>query len=132
WTLGPSATTQSLLATAPGLDPVSVQATGIVPSQVIIVQGNNQSAKVGTALLIPIVVRVLGAGNVPMIGIALALQVTLGGGSFTPQTVLTNATGEAIVVWTLGPVAGVNNNTASIQVSTLALAPVTITASGTP
>jgi hypothetical protein len=130
WTLGPSATTQSLLATAPGLDPIAVQATGIVPSQIVIVQGSNQTAKVGAALPIPIVVRVLSAGNVPMIGIALALQVTAGGGSFTPQTVLTNATGEAVVVWTLGPVAGAN--AASIQVSTLALAPVTISATGTP
>jgi hypothetical protein len=130
WTLGPSATTQSLLATAPGLDPIAVQATGIAPSQIVIVQGNNQTAKVGAALPIQIVIRVLGAGNVPMIGIALALQVTAGGGSFTPQTVLTNATGEAIVIWTLGPSAGAN--TASIQVSTLTLAPVTISATGTP
>jgi hypothetical protein len=128
WTLGPSATTQSLLATAPGLDPIAVRATGIVPSQVMIVQGNNQTAKAGIVLPTGIVIRVLGAGNVPMIGIALALQVTAGGGSFTPQTVLTNATGEATVSWTLGSVAGVN--TASIQVSTLA--PVTIGATGTP
>ena len=128
WTLGPSAITQSLLASAPGLDPVAVRATGIVPSQVVIVQGNNQAAKVGTALLIPIVIRVLGSGNVPMVSSALALQVTAGGGSFAPQTVLTNATGEAIVTWTLGLIAGVN--TASIRVWTLD--PVTITATGTP
>jgi hypothetical protein len=128
WTLGPSATAQSLLASAPGLDPITVRATGIVPSQVVIVQGNDQTAKVGTALPTGIVIRVLGAGNVPMIGIALALQVTAGGGSFTPQTVLTNDTGEATVTWTLGALEGVN--TASIQVSTLA--PVTISATGTP
>ena len=128
WTLGPSATTQSLLATTPGLDPITVRATGIVPSRIVIVQGNGQMAKAGIALPTGIVIRVLGAGNVPMIGIALALQVTAGGGSFTPQTVLTNTTGEATVSWTLGPVAGVN--TASIQVSTLD--PVTINATGTP
>ena len=128
WTLGPSATAQSLLATAPGLEPVVVQATGLVPVLVVIAQGNNQSAKVGTALPTQIVIRVLGAGNVPLIGIPVALQVTAGGGSFTPQTALTNATGEVTVRWTLGTVAGAN--TASVQVWTLE--PVVLSATGTP
>lgn len=128
WTLGPSATQQTLLAMAPGLEPVTVAATGIVPSQVVIAQGNNQSARAGTALPTQIVIRVLGAGNVPMVGVPVALQVTAGGGSFTPQTASTNATGEVTVRWTLGTVAG--TNTASVQVWTLD--PVVLSATGTP
>ncbi len=128
WTLGPSATTQSLIATAPGLEPVLVSATGLVPTQVVIVQGNNQSARAGVALPVSIVVRVLGADNVPMVGIPVAVQVTAGGGSFTPQTASTNATGEVTLRWTTGTTAG--TNTAAIQVWTLD--PVTITATGTP
>ncbi len=128
WTLGPTATTQTLMATAPGVDPVAVQAVGIVPSQVVIVQGNNQSARVGTALPTQVVVRVLGAGNIPLVGINVAMQVTAGGGSFTPATALTNTSGEVTVRWTMGTVAGAN--TASVQVSTLD--PVAISATATP
>ncbi|MCE9603098.1 MAG: hypothetical protein K8S21_12915 [Gemmatimonadetes bacterium] len=128
WTLGPGATSQSLLASAPGLGPVTVNATGLVPSQVVIAQGNDQSARVGTALPTQIVVRILGNGNVPLVGIPVAFQVTAGGGSFTPQTATTNVTGEVTVRWTLGAVAGAN--TAGVQVSTLGA--VTLTATATP
>jgi hypothetical protein len=128
WTLGPSETAQSLMATAPELDPVIVSATGLVPAQVVIAQGNNQSARAGSALPVQIVIRVLGSGNVPLVGVPVALQVTSGGGSFTPQTALTNATGEVTVRWTTGTTAG--TNTASVQVWTLD--PVTLTATGTP
>jgi len=77
---------------------------------------------------VQIVIRVLGSGNVPLVGVPVALQVTSGGGSFTPQTALTNATGEVTVRWTTGTTAG--TNTASVQVWTLD--PVTLTATGTP
>ncbi len=128
WTLGPSATLQTLIATAPELEPVLVQAGGIVPAQVVIAQGNNQTARAGTALPTQIVIRVLGANNVPMVGIPVAFQVTAGGGSFTPQTANTNSTGEVTVRWTIGAAAG--TNTASVQVWTLD--PVVLTATGTP
>lgn len=128
WTLGPSATMQSLIATAAGLEPVIVNASGLVPTQVVIVQGNNQTARVGTALPTQVVVRVLGANNVPMVGVQVAVQVTAGGGSFTPQTAVTNATGEVSLRWTIGTTAGAN--TASIQVWTLD--PVALSATGTP
>ena len=128
WTLGPVSTSQSLLATAAGLGPVTVNATGLVPTQVVIAQGNDQSARAGTALPTQIVVRILGNGNVPLVGIPVAFQVTAGGGSFTPQTGATNATGEVTVRWTLGAAAGAN--TAAVQVSTLGA--VTLTATGTP
>ncbi len=128
WTLGPGATSQSLVATASGLQPTIVNATGLVPTQVVIVQGNNQTARAAAALATQIVIRVLGAGNVPMVGIPVAFQVTAGGGSFTPQTMNTNATGEVTVRWTLGAVAGANS--ASVQVTTLD--PVVLSATGTP
>ncbi|MBX7117814.1 MAG: hypothetical protein K1X31_02320 [Gemmatimonadaceae bacterium] len=128
WTLGPGATSQTLFATAPGLEPVIISATGLVPTQVVIVQGNDQSARAGAALSTQIVIRVLGDGNVPMVGVPVAFQVTAGGGSFTPQTALTNTTGEVTVRWTLGAVAGANS--AAVQVGTLD--PVTLSATGNP
>lgn len=127
WTLGPEAT-QALLATIPGLEPVRATATGVLPSDIVIAQGNNQSARVSVALLNNVVVRVLGANNTPMDSINVSFQVTSGGGAIAPQSILTNASGEATVKWTMGPIAG--TNTALVRASTID--PVTITATATP
>ena len=127
WTLGPELG-QALLATVVGASPLRVTATGIVPSDIVVAQGNNQSAKVGAALLNNVVIRVLGANNTPMDSINVTFQITSGGGAIAPQSALTNASGEATVKWTMGPVAGVN--TASVRAATID--PVTISATATP
>ena len=127
WTLGPDAA-QALQASIPTVEPLRVTATGIVPSDVVIAQGNNQSAKAAATLTNSIVVRVLGGSNVPMDSINVTFQITAGGGAIAPQSVLTNSSGEATVRWTMGPVAG--SNTASVRAATID--PVTITATGTP
>jgi hypothetical protein len=123
--MGPA---QVLLAAAPGLEPVRATATPLFPSDIVIAQGNNQSARVNGTLTNPIVVRVLGPGNVPLDSITVSLQITAGGGAITPQSVLTNALGEATVRWTMGPVAGTNS--AFVRAGTLE--PVAIGATGTP
>lgn len=128
WTLGPLLPMQTLTASAPGVTPVRLQAQAILPSDLTIAQGNNQSAKAGAVLPNVIVVRVTGPGNVPMVGVPVAFQVTAGGGAITPQTVVTNALGEATAKWTLGTVAG--QNTAMVSNSTVT--PVFLTATGTP
>ncbi len=128
WTLGPSVPAQSLFASTPGIDPVKLNAVAILPSDVIIAQGNNQSARVGTAVPNAVVVRVVGAGNVPLVGITVALQITSGGGAITPQTAVTSALGEVTAKWTLGTAPGVN--IATVTVSTLST--VTLLATGTP
>jgi hypothetical protein len=127
WTLGPGAVDQSIVASVPGLAPVPVRATGIVPTQIVLVQGNAQSAKTGTALTNSIIVRVVGAANVPMAGVTVGFQVLTGGGGMSPQTVVTNALGEALTKWTVGAVGA---NTALVVVG--ALTPVSITATATP
>ncbi|MBA4070775.1 MAG: hypothetical protein C0497_02925 [Gemmatimonas sp.] len=128
WTLGPRAVNQTLIASAPGVEPVTIRATGLVPSEIIIAQGNNQTAKVGLALQNAIVVRVLAAGNVAMVGVPVAFQVTAGGGAFSPQSIVTNSLGEATVKWTVGLLPGANS--AIVTVSTLS--PVTLSATATP
>lgn len=128
WTLGPGYAEQSLIAASPGVDPVTVRATGLLPSDIIIAQGNNQSVKAGLALQNTIVVRVVAPGNVAMVGVPVAFQVTGGGGAFSPQSIVTNSLGEVTVKWTLGAQPGVN--TALVSVSTLP--PVTLSATGTP
>ena len=127
WTLGPEAS-QALQATVSGLEPMRVTAIGILPSDIVIAQGNNQSAKVSIGLLNPVVVRVIGANNVPMDSINVSFQITGGGGAIVPQSVFTNSVGEATVKWTMGPIAG--TNTALVRAALID--PVTITATATP
>ena len=128
WTLGPSVPAQSLFASTPGVDAVKLNAVALLPSDVIIAQGNNQAAKAGTALVNSIVIRVVGAGNVPLSGVTVALQITGGGGAISPQTAITTAFGEVVAKWTLGTVPGFN--VATVTVSTLNT--VTLLATGTP
>jgi hypothetical protein len=127
WTLGPGGT-QALLASAPGATPVRASATALLPTDLLIAQGNNQTAKAGTALPNAIVVRVLGANNTPMDSITVSVQVTAGGGAVSPQSVVTNTLGEATVRWTLGTVPG--SNAAAVRAATLD--PVMMSATGTP
>ena len=128
WTLGPGVATQTLFAKAPGVDSVMVQATGILPTDIIVAQGNNQSAKVTSALTNSVVVRVVGPGNQAMIGITVGIQITGGGGAITPQSAVTNALGEVTLKWTMGAATGPNSAT----VSALTLPPVTLNATATP
>lgn len=126
WTLG-GTPTQSLLATAVGVRSVHATATLLLPTDVVIVQGNNQTARAGTALPVSVIVRVLGAGNIAMDSVPVALQIASGGGTVSPQTVVTSAMGEATVKWTLGTV---GSNTAYVRVG--ALEPTILTATATP
>jgi hypothetical protein len=102
WTLGGQGVVQALGAGAPGVDGVNLTATGIIPSDLVVAQGNNQVAKAGAALPVQVVLRVTGNNNVPIPHQTVALSITGGGGSISPQTATTNASGEVAVRWTLG------------------------------
>jgi len=127
WTLGPGDTAQEILAATAGVTAVSITATGLVPTQIILVQGNNQTAKTGVALTNSIIVRVVGPGNVPMQGVTVGFQVLTGGGGMTPLTLVTDAFGDASTKWTLG---AAGSNTALVVSGTLT--PVALTATATP
>jgi len=128
WTLGPRFVDNQLRASVPGLDPVKVFATAIVPTDIVVAQGNLQTAKVGAALPTSIVVRVVGSGNVPMANVTVLFQVISGGGSISPQSAVTNTLGEVTTKWTLGSVAGLQMAAAS----TGTLSPANLTATATP
>ena len=124
WTLGPGAQVQSMTGSAPGVDPVLLSANGILPSDLVIAQGNNQTGKAGAALTVQIVFRVTGGFNVPIPGQTIGLAITGGGGSISPQSAVTNALGEVSVRWTLGPQTGQQTATATAGT----LGPIAITA----
>jgi adhesin/invasin len=108
WTLGASEAGQKLEATVPGVGALTVNATALLPADIIIVQGNNQSARAGQQLPNALVVRVVGASNTPMVGVQVGFQITAGGGIITPQSATTNAAGEVTARWTMGPATGTN------------------------
>jgi len=126
WTLGPASQAQAVTGNAPGVDPVQLQAFGVLPSDLIIAQGNNQSGKASAALPVQIVIRVTGGSNVPIPNQTVALSVTSGGGSISPQSVVTNALGEVSVRWTLGPSTGLQN--ASVTAGSLGPIPISAVA----
>jgi hypothetical protein len=128
WTLGTNEVPQTLRASVAGLEAITLNATALLPTDIIVAQGNNQSARINAALPNAIVIRIVGPGNVPMKGIPVAFQISAGGGLITPQSGLTNALGEVQSRWTVGAVAGFN----ALAVSALGLQAVLLTATGTP
>lgn len=126
WTLGPGSQVQTMIGSAPSVEPVTLSAVGVLPTDMVIAQGNNQSAKVSSALPVQLVLRVTGGNNVPIPGQTVALAIAAGGGSLSPQSAVTNALGEVTVRWTLGPQAGLQMATASAG----AIGPITISATG--
>ena len=111
WTLGNLGSVQALTGAAPGVDAVNLSATGITPSDLVIAQGNNQVAKASTELPVQLVIRVTGGNNVPIPNVTVAMAITSGGGSISPQSAVTNALGEVSVRWTLGSQTGAQSAT---------------------
>lgn len=124
WALGALGPVQTLSASAPGIESVQLAATGVMPSDLVVAQGNNQVAKISTALPVPIVLRVTGGNNVPIPGVTVALAILQGGGSLSPQSATTNALGEVSVRWTLGSQTGLQ----SASISAGGLGPVMVSA----
>jgi hypothetical protein len=127
WTLGQATQVQSLQAAAAGLV-ATVNATALFPTELILAQGASQTAKVSTALKNDVVMRVVGPGNVPMVGVTVSFRVTEGGGAISPQSAATNALGEVGAKWTLGAAAGQN----TVVAGSGDLATVSVRATATP
>jgi len=99
------------------------------PAALVIVEGNGQSATVGTAVITPPTVRLVDYyGNASYgAGVAVTFAVTMGGGSVADPVQSAENGLYHPTAWTLGPVPGVNMLTASAE----GLAPVTFVANGT-
>ena len=102
------------------------------PASIVLSDGNNQSAQVGTAVALApsVLLRDANANVVP--GASVTFAVASGGGSVTGGSQTTNALGVATVEsWTLGATAGTNTLTATAAGSGITGNPVTFTATGT-
>lgn len=66
-----------------------------------------QSGPVGETLPEPLIVKVLGAGDQPAVGMEVAFELPdAAAGVVDPATATTNSAGEAVAHWTLGTVPG--------------------------
>jgi uncharacterized protein YjdB len=96
-------------------------------SAITLVSGNNQTANFGTALAQPIVAKVADAFGNGVAGVQVTFNPTSGGGSVTPASMSSNASGLASTQWTLGAA-----GTQTLQVASTGLtgSPITVNATG--
>ena len=90
---------------------------GEPPDAIKKISGDNQSGRPGARLANPFVVEVVDENDDPVSGITVAFSVTAGGGSVSPTSATTNASGRAQTVLTLGDEIG--DNTVSARVTGL-------------
>ncbi|MEO8201940.1 MAG: Ig-like domain-containing protein [Gemmatimonadota bacterium] len=143
WTLGATATGQSLITAAVGFSATfNATATSDVPTAIAINGGNNQTATAGTAVAIDPSVRVRDANNNGVGNVSVTFTVTAGGGTVTGPSgsgsstiVASNSQGIATLTsWVLGGTAGTNTLTATATGpgGVLQGSPLTFTATGNP
>jgi hypothetical protein len=95
-------------------------------SQVVIVSGDNQRARITRALPAVIVVKATSASGAAVPGAGIVFTVT--SGSVTPASATADAGGTATTTWTLGPEAGPQSLTARLAGGTGTPATVNATA----
>lgn len=119
WTLGSSGT-QNVTATVNGIGFVTfvgnVTTGSLVPSQIVVASGNGQSGSVGQPLAQPVMIKVVDASATPVSGVTVnfTLPVGNGGGSVSPSSGKTDASGQLSTLWTLGSKVGQQTINASV------------------
>ena len=104
----------TLTATATGMASATSAAFNVAPgvaTVIAVISGGGQTAAAGST--VPVVFQVRDALGNPISGITLTFAVTSGGGSLSGSSGVTDASGQASVGWTLGPLNGAQAMTAS-------------------
>jgi adhesin/invasin len=104
WTLGPGIGTNAAQAIVSGVGEAAFTATASAgdPDDIVIVSGNEQEGQAGTQLASPLVAQVVDDADNPVPGVTVTWQVESGGGSVTPRSSTTDASGRVSTAWTLG------------------------------
>jgi alpha-tubulin suppressor-like RCC1 family protein len=129
WTLGSTAGTQRVSASATGVTPVTFNATALAaaPASLAIVTGSGQSAAPGARLPDSLIVRVIDAFNNPVKDVVVTWAALGDAGTVSPASSKTDAAGRAGTSWTLGATGGPKEVRATVQ----GLTPVEFKAAGT-
>jgi hypothetical protein len=118
WTLGTGLGPQTLgasLVGPQGSPTVTFTATATGATNIVQLGGDGQEAAAGSALPLPVRVRVTGAGEQPVMGVTVTFQPGADAGSASPPTATTDANGEASTRWTMPTSIGPKVLTASID-----------------
>lgn len=121
WTLGPGAGTQSLTLGLEGIAapaPVGAIATPGPATQLVRIAGDAQEGATGTPLAQPLVVEVQDAWGNAVSAASVAFTTLSGGGTLHPASVVSDGSGRASSVFTLGT--GIGDHRASATLGTLA------------
>jgi trimeric autotransporter adhesin len=84
------------------------------PSHLIVEAGDDQTAEVGSALPLPLTVRVVDEHGTPIPGVTVQWSTGSNGGTLAPVTAPTDAGGRASTTWTLGTRPGQFTATATV------------------
>lgn len=129
WTIGTTAGANTLRATVGSVAPVDFTATGVAgpATQVTIVAGSGQSARVGDPLPVRPSVRVRDQYQNPVANVPVTFAVTVGGGAVAGAAQVTGADGVAQAgTWTLGLFSAAQQLTATV----VGLVPAVFTGTG--
>ncbi len=127
FTAGGARGSTRVIARLPSLVADSVLVSIVPPaSQIAVISGQAQTGTVGQALPAPIVVETRASDNLPVPGVQVVFALTLGGGTLSADTLVTNSLGRASVTLTLDQTPGPR----TVQVSSAGLPAVNVTATG--
>lgn len=118
----------ALAAVTTAACPLFDNTAGEKPAAVRAVSGENSSAMVGTALASPPAFTITDESGNALGDVAVTVTVASGGGTLTGAPKRSASGPTSVGTWTLGTTAGPNTLTVSVS----GLAPLTITATGTP
>ena len=108
WTLGPFPGRQRLAVEVPGIDSallVTAEADPTPKNTVITLLADRLAAEVGTALAVPVAVRVTDSAGLALVDVPVA-WTALDGGAFSLADTRTDSLGEVRAHWRLGTKAG--------------------------
>lgn len=117
WYLGPQVGDNAAEAVVSGVGRATFRAKALAgtPQTVEIVSGSDQTAVAGQPLPAELVVRVLDQDANPVPGATVRWSVASGGGSVSPSSTTSDASGQAAARWTLGGSAGAQSVEASVS-----------------
>lgn len=116
WIMGSVSGPQLVTASISGqpLQVFSATATAGSSDTLVIMSGNNQSARTGAALPSPLIVRAADSHGNPVVNATVDFAITSGGGALSSALMKTDSAGRAQTNWTLGALVGAQTATASI------------------
>lgn len=102
------------LAACGGTTEVKPPEKDVVPASITPLSTDTLRGVVGGTASLPLRVIVKNAAGEPLDTIPVTYAVTSGGGTISPTTIRTDATGEASATWTLGSTVGLQTATATV------------------